>query len=99
MAALVVGLLAARCASAAEMGNASIDASSIDCGELKEKIARTEDERNRAQENKQQAAKLILPVVVAGTYVVSSQAVDRADKQLAELRAEFVEKGCARHED
>jgi len=76
--------------------HASVPAAS-DCRQLGGDIAKTEQARRAALEKQKDAWKVVVPFAVAARYASGKSALAQADKQLAQLRAEFTGQGCDRH--
>jgi outer membrane murein-binding lipoprotein Lpp len=90
-----LGALLASCASAPQAKVAPAAASTRDCSQLSEAIANAEEARRAAEERKQQAWKVVIPIVVIARYAHAKSSIDQADKDLDQLHAEFEPQRCA----
>jgi hypothetical protein len=89
--------LAAGCASAPAAAHTPSSATARDCRQLGAQISSTEQARRAALEQEKNAWKAVVPFAVAARYANGRAAVEKADRQLEKLRAEFHLKGCDHH--
>jgi hypothetical protein len=68
-----------------------------DCATVGAEIARSEEAKRVALEQKQDAWKVVVPFAVVARYAKGKAASSDADKRLAELNAQYARQGCARH--
>jgi hypothetical protein len=88
--------LSVGCASPAPGADApSLRSAAADCSRIADELARAEQARQRAEHERTQAWKAVVPFAVASRYVRAGDAADAAGRQLQALRAASLQHGCS----
>lgn len=66
-----------------------------DCAQLQSRLADAEKARREAQQQKQDAWKVIVPFAVAARHAQAGKALDVAEQQQAALKAAAQKQGCS----
>lgn len=69
-------------------------ADGADCAQLQARLAQTEQARREAQQQKQDAWKVLVPFAVAARHAQAGKAMDAAEQQQAALKAAAQKQGC-----
>lgn len=97
IALIAVTALTAGCAGAPASSTAPAASMATGCSQLSAEIANTGEARRAALEKEKAAWKAVVPFAVAARYVSGKSAVDKADRQLETLHADFHRQGCDHH--
>lgn len=72
-------------------------AAAADCAQIEAKLADAEKARREAQQQKQDAWKVVVPFAVAARRVQAGKALEAAEHQQAALKAAAQKQGCGSH--
>jgi hypothetical protein len=92
LAVLALAGLASACATAPQPVPAAAGA---DCAQIQARLAQSEQLRREAQQQKQDAWKVIVPFAVAARHAQAGKALDAAEQQQAALQAAAQKQGCS----
>jgi len=95
--ALSAAAFAGGCASTPSASIRLSAAAIAECDGLDYELVHASEAKRAAQARQQQAWKAVVPFAVAARYSSAKSQVSDADKWLAELQAESVQRGCRDH--
>lgn len=90
----VASALATGCAGLPTADVQRTASNSRDCARISADIAATQEAQRNAEERAHGAWKAVIPVAVVAKYATAKYSANGAGKELAELDAERVRRGC-----